>query len=314
MNRMDVLFLGTGSGVPAKHRNVSSIALKLLDERNSVWLFDCGEATQQQILHTALKPRKIEKIFITHLHGDHIFGLPGFLSSRAFQGGNTPLWIYGPSGIKRFVQSALRYSYTTLRYPIHFVEIEEEGIIFQDQQFTVTCKLLNHGVPSYGYRIVEKDHPGTLQSDKLKELGVPFGPAFGKLKKGETVTLKDGRVLNGTDFIGAAHVGRIITILGDTKPCDASVALAKNADILIHESTFAGEDKKMAREYNHSTNIDAAETAKKACVKKVLLTHISARYLGADIKRMEKDARLVFPETFIMKDFQEVSIPLVKKN
>lgn len=309
---MELLFLGTGSGVPAKHRNVSSTALKLLDERNSVWLFDCGEATQHQILHTSLKPRKIEKIFITHLHGDHIFGLPGLLSSRAFQGGDSPLTIYGPKGIKNYVQSSLRYSYTHLRYPLRFVEIEEDGVVFQDAQFTVTCKLLRHGVPSYGYRVQEADHEGTLDSDKLKELGVPFGPLFGRLKKGETVTLEDGRVLVGTDYIGQAHKGRRVAILGDTKPTPAAVELAKGADVLVHESTFSADEKEMANQYNHSTSIDAAKTAKEAGVEKLLLTHISARYLGYDTKQLEKEARSVFAETYVMKDFQEVEIPLIK--
>ena len=309
---MELLFLGTGSGVPARHRNVSSIALKLLDERNSVWLFDCGEATQHQILHTTLKPRKIEKIFITHLHGDHIFGLPGLLSSRAFQGGTTALTIYGPKGIKNYVQSSLRYSYTHLRYPLYFVEIEEDSVLFEDSQFKVSCKLLNHGVPSYGFRIEEEDHEGTLDSEKLKELGVPFGPLYGRLKKGETVTLENGKILVGTDFIGEAHKGRVITILGDTKPTNTSIELSQSSDVLVHESTFSAEDKKMAMDYNHSTNIDAAETAKKSGVKKLLLTHISARYLGNDSKKLEKEARSVFPETYIMKDFDEVSIPLVK--
>src|SRR5699024_2144452 len=156
-------------------------------------------------------------------------------------------------------------------------EIEGDGVIYQDHQFTVTCGLLKHGIASYGYRVQEKDHPGTLQSDKLKELGVPFGPLYGKLKKGETVTLEDGRVLNGKDFIGEAHKGRVVTILGDTKKTEKSVSLAHHADILVHESTFAGEDQAMAKEYNHSTNLEAAETAKEANAEKLLLTHISAR-------------------------------------
>src|SRR5690554_4537045 len=147
---MEILFLGTGSGVPAKHRNVSSIMLKLLDERNSMWLFDCGEATQQQILNTTLKPRKIEKIFITHLHGDHIYGLPGLLSSRAFQGGDSPLTIYGPKGIRQFVNTSLKLSQSHIKYGIRFVEIESEGVVFEDEQFVVTTKQLQHGIPSYG--------------------------------------------------------------------------------------------------------------------------------------------------------------------
>ena len=309
---MELQFLGTGSGVPAKHRNVSSIAFKLLDEKNAVWLVDCGEATQHQILSTTLKPRKIEKIFITHMHGDHIFGLPGLFSSRGFQGGDTPLTIYGPKGIKRYVQSSLSASHTYLRYPIHFVEIVEDGIIYKDDQFTVSCARLDHGIRSYGFRFEEKDHAGTLQSDQLAEMGVPFGPLFGKLKRGETVTLEDGRTINGKDYIGAAHKGRVVTILGDTKKTANSVTLAKDADILVHESTFIGKDRTIAKDYNHSTNLEAAETAKEANAKKLLLTHISARYLHNDTKLLEKEAQAVFPNTYVMSDLQEVDIPLVK--
>ena len=180
---MKIQFLGTGAGVPSTSRNLSSIALKLLDERNAIWLFDCGEGTQQRVLKTTIRPRKVEKIFITHLHGDHIFGLPGFLSSRAFQGGNTPLNIYGPVGIKEFVLTSLRISQSHLRYPIFFHEITEDGVVFEDEQFRVSCAKLNHGITSYGYRVEEADYPGELQADKLKEMAVPAGPLYGKLKK-----------------------------------------------------------------------------------------------------------------------------------
>lgn len=309
---MELLFLGTGSGVPAKHRNLSSIILKLLDERNSMWLFDCGEATQQQILNTTVKPRKIEKIFITHLHGDHIFGLPGLLSSRAFQGGDTPLTIYGPKGIKQYVNTSLRLSHSHIKYGIRFKEIEDEGIVFEDKQFVVTTKLLQHGIPSYGYRIVEKDREGELMADKLQAMGVPFGPLFGRLKNGETVVLEDGREINGKEYIGPKQKGRIITILGDTKFSEQSIHLAENADVLVHESTFIDSDKKLAHSYNHSTNLEAVAVAKKANVSKLLLTHISARYLYSDSKLMEREAQKQFPNTYVMSDFTEVSIPLKK--
>lgn len=310
---MEILFLGTGAGVPAKSRNVTSIALKLLAERNSIWLFDCGEATQQQILHTTLKPRKIDKIFITHLHGDHIFGLPGLISSRSFQGGESPLTIYGPKGIKNFILTSLKVSGTHLRFQLRFKELEESGIIFEDSQFKVSCLPLDHGIESFGYRIEETDHQGSLQVEKVKELGIPFGPLYGKLKNGETITLSDGRSFNGQDFIGETQKGRVVTILGDTKKTNNSVLLAKDADVLIHESTFEGSDQKMARDYNHSTNIDAARVAIEAKVKQLLLTHISARYLGKDVTALEKEAQQYFKKTKVVKDFEEFNIPLSKK-
>ena len=141
---MELEFLGTGAGSPAKSRNVTSVALKLLDECNSIWLFDCGEGTQQQILQTNIKPRKINKIFITHLHGDHLFGLPGLLSSRSFQGGNDLLTVYGPKGIKEYVQTSLRISESNLTYPIKFVELHGDGVILNDDKFVVSCNYPNY--------------------------------------------------------------------------------------------------------------------------------------------------------------------------
>lgn len=308
---MEVLFLGTGAGVPAKHRNVTAIALKLLAERGAVWLFDCGEATQHQILHTSLKPRRVEKIFITHLHGDHIYGLPGFLSSRSFQGGESQVTIYGPKGIKQFVNMSLSVSKSILKYPLEVVEIEE-GKILEDDQFIVEAKLLEHGIPSYGYRIVEKDYPGTLLVDKLKEEGIKPGPIYKRIKNGEKVTLDDGRVIEGELFIGPPQKGRITTILGDTRICENSLLLAQDADLLIHEATFSLEEKELAYEYYHSTTVQAAEIARKANVKKLCITHISSRYERDSWKMLIDEARSVFSETILASDFKEVEIPLRK--
>ncbi|WP_142427408.1 ribonuclease Z [Enterococcus durans] len=306
---MELQFLGTGAGVPAKHRNVTSIALKLLDERNEVWLFDCGEGTQMQILRTSIRPRKIEKIFITHLHGDHIFGLPGLLSSRSFQGGDTPLEIYGPKGIETFIKTSLAVSQTRLGYALKFIELTEDQPIFEDQQFSVYTKKLDHGIDSFGYRVVEHDHKGELQVDKLKELAIPAGPIYGKLKKGETVTLDDGRTIDGKAFVGPDKKGRIVTILGDTRKTGNSVLLAQDSDILVHESTFNKNEEKMARNYYHSTTHQAAEIAKEAKTNKLLLTHISARYLGKAALELENEAKEIFPNTLIMKDFETIEVP-----
>lgn len=311
---MELLFLGTGSGVPSKQRNVSSLALKLLDERNSVWLFDCGEGTQHQILKTTLKPRKIEKIFITHMHGDHIFGLPGLLSSRGTQGGESPVVIYGPKGIKGYVLSSLKYSATHLSYPLDFVEFNDSARIFEDNQFTVIVEKLKHGVPSYGFRIEEADHEGALDAERLKELNIPSGPIYGKIKNKEIVELEDGRVIDGSEFVGSKQKGRIVTILGDTISHPNSVRLAQKADILVHEGTFGSEEEKLARQYNHSTTAQAAKIAKEADVQKLLLTHFSSRYLYKDMHRIEKEARKIFPNSFVMHDLQEVPVPLKRED
>jgi ribonuclease Z len=310
---MEVFFLGTGAGMPAKLRNVTSIALKLLEERGAIWLFDCGEATQHQILHTSIKPRRIEKIFITHLHGDHIYGLPGLLSSRSFQGGESEVVLYGPKGIKEFVEISLSISQTYLKYPLKIVEIEE-GIIFEDEEFLVEVKLLEHGIPSYGYRVIEKDRPGTLLADKLMEAGVKPGPLYKKIKNGEAVKLENGNVIEPGDFLGPSQKGRIVTILGDTRICEAAIQLAKDADLLIHEATFSNGEETLAFDYYHSTTVQAAKVAKEAGVKKLCLTHISSRYDRFDWNRLEEEARMVFQNTVISEDFKEIALPICKEN
>jgi len=306
---MDVFFLGTGAGVPAKLRNVTSIALKLLEERGAIWLFDCGEATQHQILHTSIKPRRIEKIFITHLHGDHIYGLPGLLSSRSFQGGESLVTVYGPAGIREFIEVSLKISKSYLKYPIEIIEIED-GVIFEDDQFIVEAKLLEHGIPSYGYRVVERDRPGTLLADKLAAAGVKPGPDYKKIKNGEEVVLENGKVINPYEFVGPPQKGRIVTVLGDTRVCQNAVLLAKDADLLIHEATFSEDEEVLAHEYFHSTTLQAADTAVKARAKKLCLTHISSRYDRNDWKLLEEEAGKVFSNTVISEDFMEISIPL----
>ncbi|CAM2362210.1 ribonuclease Z [Listeria seeligeri] len=298
---MELVFLGTGAGVPSRGRNVTSIALSMLNERNAIWLFDCGEATQHQILLSQIKLSKLEKIFITHMHGDHIFGLPGLLSSRSFQGGDSDLTIYGPVGIQAYVETSLKLSGTRLTYKIIFEEIEP-GLIFEDEMFTVTADELDHGMLSYGYRIVEKDKQGALDAARLKEDGVEPGPIFQRLKNGEVVTLPDGREIDGENYIGAPQKGKIISIFGDTRETASEFALAENADILIHEATFEGDKGKMAAEYMHSTTIQAAELAKKAGVKKLILTHISSRYDREASKALLIEAKSVFENTEIAYD------------
>ncbi|MDT2595731.1 ribonuclease Z [Enterococcus dongliensis] len=305
---MELEFLGTGAGVPAKHRNVSSLALKLLAERNAIWLFDCGEGTQMQILRTTIRPRKIEKIFISHLHGDHIFGLPGLLSSRSFQGGEEPIELYGPAGLESYVRTSLQVSKTRLAYPLHFIELSE-GVIFKDKQFTVECMRLDHGIDSYGFRVTEANHEGMLQVEKLAELGIPAGPVYGKIKQGQTVTLSDGRVIDGKEFVGSSKKGRIVTIFGDTRFTDRSSQFAKDSDVIIHESTFNKNEAKLAHAYFHSTTQQAAMIAKKAQAKKLMLTHISARYLAKQAKELEEEAQEIFPNTQIAKDFDSIDIP-----
>ncbi len=299
---MQLQFLGTGAGMPSKERNTSALALKLLEERGTVWLFDCGEATQHQILHTTIRPRKVEKIFITHLHGDHIFGLPGFLSSRSFLGGEDTLTLYGPKGLKEWITATLNVSKTHLTYPIEFVEVQE-GVIFEDDQFIVTAGLLEHVIPCYGYRVEQKPLKGELLIEKARELGVPKGPLLGKLKNGENITLEDGKTVLSREVTAPPKKGFTATILGDTKYCWSAKALSENADIVVHEATFDHKTENLAASYGHSTNVEAATIAIESNAKYLILNHISSRFLSHDIEALLYEAREIFPQSFIANDF-----------
>jgi ribonuclease Z len=304
---MELLFLGTGAGLPSKERNVSALALSLLQELNSIWLFDCGEATQHQILHTSIKPRKISKIFITHLHGDHIFGLPGLLSSRSFQGGNEPCTIYGPQGIKKYIETSLEISSTHLTYPLHIVEFTE-GKLFEDEKFIVDCKKLDHGIPSYGFRIIEKDKPGELLVDKLIEAGIKPGPIYREIKENSTITLDSGQIIHQVDFIGEKKSGKKIIIFGDTRHPELNKDFVAHADILVHEATYGHEKHDLANKYFHSTTSEVAKLAKDSNIKKLVLTHVSSRYQKEDYRQLLHEAQSIFPKTALAKDFFRLSI------
>lgn len=306
---MKFTFLGTGAGLPSKNRNVSAVALSLLQELNSVWLFDCGEATQHQILYTAIRPRKISKIFITHLHGDHIYGLPGLLGSRSFQGGDTPLTVYGPVGIKPFIETSLEISKTRLSYPLEIHEFDEEGLLFDEADFQVSVKKLEHGIPSYGFRITEKDRPGELLVHKLQEKGIRPGPIYQEIKANETVTLPDGQILFRKDFLGPDKPGRIISVLGDTRNPLQSADFVRGSDLLIHEATYEAGKEELAHDYFHSTTAQAAALAQKAEVKQLILTHISSRYQEEDEERLLNEARAIFPNTEMARDLSVFHLP-----
>ncbi|WP_017187380.1 ribonuclease Z [Alkalibacillus haloalkaliphilus] len=304
---MDITFLGTGSGVPSKLRNVSSLVLEMHQERDEVWLFDCGEATQHQILNTPIKPRKINKIFITHIHGDHIFGLPGLLSSRSFQEGTSTLEIYGPKGVKEFIETALSVSQTHLRYTIKYFEVTD-GVLFEDEQIKVTAMSLVHGVPSYGFLIEEADQIGPLLPSKLKEKGVQPGPIFQEIKNNEVITLDDGTKIIRGEVTGPDILGRKVAILGDTLPFDDVIEFVRDADVLVHEATFTHEDAKLAQQYNHSTSEQAAKIAKEANVKQLLLNHISSRYQQEQLQQELEHLKEIIKHVTYVKDFDSYEV------
>lgn len=306
---MELVFLGTGAGMPSRRRNVTSIALNLLDETGGFWLFDCGEGTQQQILQSPVRLGRTDRIFITHLHGDHLYGLPGILTSRSYQGGEDTLTLYGPVGLRQFTETVLTLSQAKLSYELDIVEIVEEGIIAEDEMFRVEARRLDHRIESFGYRIVEKDKEGKLDAAKLKELGVPFGPLYGALKQGKSVTLEDGRIINSADVVGPAVPGRIVTVLGDTLKTDSAVELARNADVLVHESTFDRSKADMAMRFHHSTTEDAAQTALQAGAQVLIMTHISSRYGEEEAETLQQEAREIFANAFVAEDFWSYRIP-----
>ena len=312
---MEIEFLGTGAAQPSKTRNVSSLALKMLDINNQIWLFDVGEATQHQILRTNIRPRKISKIFISHLHGDHIFGLPGFLTSRQFQGSdNQPISdvdIYAPKGLKDFVLTSFKVSKTHLPYRVNFIDIQE-GKIFEDEYFEVYSYPIKHGIEAFGFRIVEKDVIGVLDVEAAKKAGVPFGPLMGQLKDRKKITLDNGEEISGENFVGPDIKGRSIAIINDSIANPVENQLAKNVDYLIHEATFDFGEDKMAKKFNHSTIEQAALVAKENHVGELFVTHISNRYLSNDIKIMQEAVRKVFENTTIVKDLQIIELPTKK--
>ncbi|MBW4573360.1 MAG: ribonuclease Z [Tolypothrix carrinoi HA7290-LM1] len=307
---MQITFLGTSSGVPTRSRNVSSVALRL-PQRAEMWLFDCGEGTQHQIIRSELKISQLSRIFITHMHGDHIFGLMGLLATSGLAGNVDRIDIYGPPGLNEYLQAASRYSHTHFSYPLK-VHVVRPGIIYEDDEFTVSCGPLQHRITAFGYRVVEKDRSGRFDIEKAKALQIPPGRIYGQLKRGETVTLNDGRVIDGTQLCGPTEIGRKIAYCTDTVFCDGAVELAHDADVLIHEATFAHQDADMAFQRLHSTTTMAAQTALGAGAHRLIMTHFSPRYApgnSVELKDLLHEARAIFPKTDMAYDFFTYEVP-----
>lgn len=307
---MQITFLGTSSGVPTRSRNVSSVALRL-PQRGELWLFDCGEGTQHQVLRSELKIGQLTRIFITHLHGDHIFGLMGLLATCGLAGNTTRVDIYGPPNLEDYLQGCRRYSHTHFSYPVQ-VHVVQPGVVYEDDEFIVSCDRLHHRVTTFGYRIAEKDRPGRFDIEKAKSLDIPPGRVYGQLKRGETVTLLNGRQINGKDLCGPTEVGRKIAYCTDTVYCENAVSLAQDADVLIHEATFAHQDAELAFQRLHSTSTMAAQTALAAEAKQLIMTHFSPRYAPGnpiEFKDLLAEARAIFPNTQMAYDFFSYEVP-----
>lgn len=310
---MHITFLGTSSGVPTRSRNVSSIALRL-PQRAEVWLFDCGEGTQHQILRSDVRISQITRIFITHMHGDHTYGLMGLLASCGLAGNPSRIDIYGPPKLDEYLRACGRYSQTHFSYPVK-VHTVQPGLVFEDDSYRVDCAPLTHRVPAFGYRVSEKDRPGRFNVERAAQLGIPSGPLYGRLKRGEVVTLPDGRTINGADLCGEPQVGRSFVYCTDTIYCDEAVALARDADVLVHEATFAHNDAELAYQRLHSTSTMAAQTALTARVKELIMTHFSPRYAPGNsiiLEDLLAEARAIFPQTRMAYDFYTHEIPRLR--
>ena len=307
---MQITFLGTSSGVPTRSRNVSSVALRL-PQRAEIWLFDCGEGTQHQLLRSDLKVSQISRIFITHMHGDHIYGLMGLLASCGLAGNTERIDIYGPPELDDYLRAGKKYSFTQFAYPVR-VHTVQPGLVYEDDEFIVSCRSLKHRVPAFGYRVEEKDRSGRFDVEKATELGIPSGPLYGKLKRGETVTLPDGREIQGSELCAVPEIGRKFVYCTDTVYCENAVELAQDADVLIHEATFAHQDAQLAFDRLHSTSTMAAQVALLAGVKKLIMTHFSPRYAPGNAIALDdllEEARAIFPNTKLAYDFFTYDVP-----
>lgn len=301
-----VIFLGTGGSWPTVKRNVSSIAIKRGGE---IILFDCGEGTQRQFQRSGLSYMQIKSIFISHFHGDHFLGLPGLIQTMQLNDRKDPLMIYGPKGTSRLAEVIKHLGYFKPSYKIEGIDVDEGDEIRFDG-YGVKPFRVNHNVPALGFVLEEDKRPGRFNKKRALELGIPEGPLFGKLQRGESVKLKDGRVITPDMVLGPPRPGRKIVYSGDTKPCEKIIEYARNADLLIHDATFLSDLEDVALEYGHSTARQAAEIAKKANVDRLILTHISPRYIDDD--KIEKEAREIFENTLVAKDFMEIEVKLKK--
>jgi len=301
---LHVVFLGTAGSVPTPKRALPAVAIQRKDE---LILFDCGEGAQRQMIQAKLGFHRKTKVFVTHMHGDHVLGLPGLFQTMALLDRKRKLEVYGPVGIRAFIEAIRKTVQFALTFPIEVTEIEDTDVVCEEKEYEVHSLSVDHVVPSLAYALIEKPRPGKFNPKRAKALGVPEGPLWSRLQHGSAVKLPNGRVVKPEEVVGAPRPGRKIVYSGDTRPTRELVRLAENADLLIHDATFDDQLKDRALEDGHSTPSQAAETAKEAGVKRLILTHISARYENQTL--LEKQARKVFPRADVAEDYLCVDIP-----
>jgi ribonuclease Z len=301
---LSVLFLGTAGSMPTVQRAPTSLLIRRGGDRI---LIDCGEGTQRQLLRSVGLP-ELEHVFLTHFHADHFLGLPGMMKTFTLRGRALPLHIYGPRGLTGLI-SDLRRIYGKLSYEVKVIELDPtDAVEFSD--YRVGSFSVVHGTEALGYALVEDDRPGRFDPARALELGVEAGPMYGELQRGGAVEA-GGRVVTPEDVMGEARPGRKLVFTGDTQPCDTTVAVAKGAQLLVHDGTFSGEEAERANQTGHSTAPEAARIAAEAGVSMLALTHLSSRYFGPVI---EKEAREVFERTVVPRDFDLIDVPYAEKD
>jgi len=302
---LDLVFLGTSGSAPTAGRAPTALLVRRGGDR---LLFDCGEGTQRQLMRSSVGLPDLEDIFIGHFHADHYLGLPGMLKTFQLRQRELPLTVYGPPGLRELFGS-LRRVFGRIGYPLELVEVRPGDSLERDG-YRILVFPVHHGVAAVGYALAEDARPGRFDVEAADALGVPNGPARGALQRGESITLDEGRVLTPDEVLGPARPGRTIVIPGDTAPTEAVQALAQDADVLVHEATFAEEERDRAAETLHSTAGQAAEIARAAGVRLLALTHLSPRYFGRELL---DEARAIFPDTVAPRDFDVVEVPFAER-
>ncbi len=303
---LSITFLGTGAACPTVDRNVAGLAVQ---REGETILFDCGEGTQRQMMRYGVG-FSFTEVFFTHFHADHMLGITGLLRTMGLQDRTAPVTLYGPRGAQRILGAAMSLGIERNRFPVEVVEIQAGDRLRRDEYDIVVFET-DHRPDTVGYALAEHTRLGRFHPERTREHGVPEGPLWGRLHKGETVTLDDGRTVRPADLVGAPRRGRTVVYSGDTRPNLPLLEASRGADLLIHEATFGGDEAERAIETRHSTASEAARVALEAGVRRLVLTHISPRYTR-DAPELLAEARAVFPETTIARDGMTVEVPFVE--
>jgi ribonuclease Z len=304
---MKIVLLGTSSAVPTLTRGLSATAVI---REGDIFLFDCGEGTQLQIMRAGIKRSRIHSIFIGHLHGDHLYGIAGLISTLHLDGREEPLNVFGPDGLRNFLNAAFRTGDLQFQFGLKVQEFPRgfRGRVLDEDEFYVDALPLDHSIFCLGWRLQEKDRPGVFNLEKAVELGIPRGPLYRKLQLGETIRLEDGRVITPDQVVGPKRPGKSVAYCLDTQFSERSIELAHNCTALIHETTFGSEEVAMARDRKHSTMEDAARVAKEAGAHNLIATHFSSRYDGRQVAHIGEEARSIFESITIGRDLLEIEI------